>query len=141
MEDDKLPASLSDAQLEIMQVIWDKEQATVSEVWEALAQRRPLARNTVQTMITRLEEKGWLRHRAAGKTFLYSATVPRKTTLGQLVQQLVDTAFAGSAEGLVHALLDARGLTSAEAQRIRALLDAAERQRNAGKPRPQGDGP
>ena len=82
-------AALSEAQLEIMSVVWDREEVSVSEIWEVLGARRPLARNTVQTMVTRLEEKGWIRHRTLGKTFLYSAVVSREETLGSMVDQLV----------------------------------------------------
>ena len=64
---------LTDAQREIMEIVWERGEATVSEVRDALAQRRQLARNTVQTMIVRLEEKGWLKHREQGRTFVYSA--------------------------------------------------------------------
>ena len=56
--DDRTP--LSEAQLEIMNLVWDQGEVTVADVWKALAKRRKLARNTMQTMIVRLEEKGWL---------------------------------------------------------------------------------
>jgi predicted transcriptional regulator len=121
----KLPP-LSEAQLAIMNVVWERGEVTVAGVWEALAARRPVARNTVQTLMTRLDEKGWLRHRADGKTFHYSAAVDRSGALGGIVSRLVETAFAGSAEGLVMTLLDGRGVSKEEAERIRALVDRAE---------------
>jgi predicted transcriptional regulator len=118
---------LSDAQLEIMNVIWERGEATVAEVWKALAGRRKVARNTVQTMIARLEEKGWLRHREEGAAFYYQATRPRAATLRQLVRRVVDTAFGGSAEGLVLALVEDEALAPETAERIRAIIDRAER--------------
>ena len=127
-------AALSEAQLEIMGVVWDREEVSVSEIWEVLSARRPLARNTVQTMVTRLEEKGWIRHRTLGKTFLYSAVVGREETLGSMVDQLVETAFDGSAEGLVLALLEGRGLSQQEAKRIRAMIDEADKKQRGRKP-------
>jgi BlaI family penicillinase repressor len=127
-------AALSEAQLEIMSVVWDREEVSVSEIWEVLSARRPLARNTVQTMVTRLEEKGWIRHRTLGKTFLYSAVVSREETLGSMVDQLVETAFDGSAEGLVLALLEGRGLSPGEAKRIRAMIDEADKRQRGRKP-------
>ncbi len=127
-------AALSEAQLEIMSVVWDREEVSVSEIWEVLGARRPLARNTVQTMVTRLEEKGWIRHRTLGKTFLYSPVVSREETLGSMVDQLVETAFDGSAEGLVLALLEGRGLSQQEAKRIRAMIDEADKRRRGRKP-------
>ena len=127
-------AALSDAQLQIMNVVWDRGEVSVSEIWETLGARRPLARNTVQTMVTRLEEKGWIRHRTLGKTYLYAAVVSREKTLGSMVERLVDAAFEGSAEGLVLALLQGRGLSEEEAKRIRAMIGEAEKKRKGPKP-------
>ena len=121
------PPSLSEGQLEIMNVVWDRGETTVAEVWSVLSASRRLARNTVQTLMTRLEEKGWLRHRADGQTFYYRAVHARQATLGRLVRRLVDTAFAGSANGLMLTLLEGRSITSEEAERIRALIDQAEK--------------
>ena len=121
---DELPA-LSEAQLEIMHVVWDGGEVTVTDVWNVLAARRPVARNTVLTLMDRLEKKGWLRRRADGPAHYYSAAVPRAATLGQVVHRLVDAAFAGSAEALVLALLEGRGVSAEEAKRIRQLIDKA----------------
>ena len=117
---------LSDAQLEIMNIVADQGTATVGEVWKALAKRRSLSRNAVSTMVTRLEEKGWLHHRAAGGTYLYSATHPRSKVLSRLVRRLVDAAFQGSAEGLVLTLLEGGRLSADEMERIKAMLEKAE---------------
>lgn len=117
---------LSSAQLEIMEIVWNRGEIAVSEAWEVLSAQRPIARNTVLTTLMRLEGKGWLKHRTVGRTFFYSATRPRTATMGQLVRQLVDTTFGGSAEGLIMALLDDRGVTKQEADRIRTMLDEAK---------------
>ena len=122
----KFPLPLSGAQLEIMEIIWERGEVAVSDVWELLSRRRQIARNTVQTMMVRIEEKGWIRHRAVGRTFLYSAAQPRQARLGQTVHQLLDTVFGGSAEELMTALLEDRTLSKGEAERIRAMIDAAE---------------
>lgn len=119
------PVPLSDAQLEIMNVIWDRGEATVGQVWRELKSRRQVARNTVLTVITRLEEKGWLRHRAEGNAFVYSAVHPRQAALADLAHKLIDGAFGGSAAGLVMTLLEGGRLSAAEAKRIRAMLGEA----------------
>jgi predicted transcriptional regulator len=98
----------------------------VAEVWKALSERRGVARNTVQTMLARLEEKGWLESSTVAHAFRYRAVVPRQSVQGILVRRLLDTAFGGSAEGLVLALLEGRGISRAEARRIRALIQKAE---------------
>ena len=117
---------LSEAQFEIMHVVWDRGEVTVADVWKAVASRRKVSRNTVLTMLTRLEEKGWLSRDEEGHAFRYRATVPREVTLGTMIGRLVDTAFGGSAEGLVMALLHGRGVSREEARRIRAMISRAE---------------
>jgi BlaI family transcriptional regulator, penicillinase repressor len=117
---------LSEAQLEILHVVWDLGTATVGKIWKALANRRPVTRNTVSTMVTRLEEKGWLRHKVRGGTFLYSATQSREKVLSGLVHRLVDAAFQGSAEGLVLTLLEGGRLSPEEVERIKAMIERAE---------------
>jgi predicted transcriptional regulator len=117
---------LSAAQLEIMDVLWRLGGGTVAEVRECLPPTRPLARNTVQTILTRLERGGWLRHVTEGNTHRYFPTTKRSTALGRIVSGLVRSAFRGSAEELVSALIDTRGLSEDEISRIRRLIDAAE---------------
>ena len=128
VEPEPLPP-LSEAQMEIMNVVWDRGEVTVADAWKALAARRKVARNTVLTMITRLEEKGWLCRDDAGHAFRYRAAAPREATLGTMIRRLVDTAFGGSAEGLVMALLHDRGVSKEEAGRIRAMIEQAEGRR------------
>jgi BlaI family penicillinase repressor len=118
---------LSEAQLEIMSVVWDRGDVTVADVWKALCAQRKVARNTVLTMLTRLEEKGWLTRDSVEHAHRYRATVPRDATLGTMISRLVQTAFGGSAEGLMVALLHGRGVSKDEAARIRAMIDQAEK--------------
>ena len=117
---------LSEAQLEIMNIVWDQGNVTVGNIWKVLGKRRSVSRNTVSTTVTRLEEKGWLRHRIIGGTFLYSATHSREKVLPRLVHQLVDAAFQGSAEGLVLTLLEGGRLSAEEVERIKAMVEKAE---------------
>jgi len=126
MVDSKERQPLSEAQLEIMNVVWSRGEVTVTEVWKVLCKSRKVARNTVQTLITRLEEKGWLKHMEEGNRFLYSAVPKKSKVLGQMVSQLVETAFEGSAEDLMLALLDSRGISGEEAQQIRRMIEKAE---------------
>jgi len=117
---------LTPAQLEIMNLFWEHGELGVAQVWRLLGERRRVARNTVQTMLTRLVEKGWLQARPEGAAFLFRASRPRKSTMRGMVAQLVDTAFGGSASGLIMALLDARRLSPDEVQRIRELIDGTK---------------
>jgi predicted transcriptional regulator len=119
---------LTETQREIMEVVWELGDATVSDVQTRIAARREVARNTVQTLMVRLEEKGWLRHVEQGRKFIYSAARPRTTSLGARVAHMVDFLFGGSPEQLVNALLEYRGLSESELQNIRDMIDQADRE-------------
>jgi predicted transcriptional regulator len=126
----KLPESpLSPTQREIMEIIWERGEVAAIEVREVLSRRRIVARETVRTVIRRMEEKGWLTHRVVGRTHFYSAALPESASLGQQVVQLVDTVCGGSPERLVTALLDYRGLSESEANRIESMLKEAKKKR------------
>ena len=117
---------LSENQTEIMNIVWQHGEAGVALVLDELQKRRPLSRNTVQTMLSRLATKGWLKARKDGNAFVYTPAVERKKTLGEMVRQLVDVAFGGSAQGLVMTLLEERGLDVDEKVRIQKMLNAAK---------------
>jgi BlaI family transcriptional regulator, penicillinase repressor len=118
---------LSEAQLEIMNVVWEQQECSVAEVWAVLNARRGVARNTVQTLIVRLEDKGWLTHREVGSAYLYRATVSRSDEQRRSVQRMIDTVFDGAAEGLVLTLLNGETLSTAEANRIRQIIANSKR--------------
>ena len=117
---------LSPAQREIMEIVWERGEVTANEVRRVLSRTRIVARNTVRTLLERMEDKGWLEHRAEGRTFLYRAARPRQDAVGQKVREIVETVCGGSPETLVAALLDYRGLRPDELKRIRRLLDQAQ---------------
>ena len=120
------PGPLTKAQRDIMEVVWAAGEVTVTEVRDSIAKKRELARNTVQTMMVRLDERGWLQHREQGRTFIYSAARPKIVSLGAKVSQMVDRLFAGSPENLVNALIEYRGLSADESERIREMIEQAE---------------
>ena len=118
-----------------MEIIWNREEASASEVRKVLSQKRVLARNTVRTLLLRMEEKGWLTHRVDGRTHLYRASIAKETTIGQKVREIVDTLCGGSPETLVTALLGHRGLTAGELNRIRAMLETAKTKKGKARTR------
>lgn len=118
---------LSKSQREIMEVIWQHGELSAAEIRSHLAEaKRSIARETVRTLLTRMEAKGWLFHRVVGRTYLYSAAIPREKSLGQQAMHLVDTIFGGSAESLMSALMDERPLTSEEAEKIAKMIQTAK---------------
>ena len=126
---------LTETQREIMGLVWDRGEITVSEVWTALASKREVARNTIQTLIVRLEEKGWLAHRVIGRTYFYRPLVSRDVSLGQRVVEIVDKACGGEPERLMAALMEYRGLSAEEIKRIQSLLEGARKSKISQKGR------
>ncbi|HEY3963358.1 MAG TPA: BlaI/MecI/CopY family transcriptional regulator [Planctomycetaceae bacterium] len=114
-------ADLSAAERQVMEVVWERGEVTAKEARDALP--REVARNTVRTLLERMEEKGWVVHREVGRAFLYRAARPREESIGRKVRELIDTVCGGSAESLVAALLDYRGLRPGELHRIRKMLE------------------
>ena len=124
----ELPA-LSEVQWEIMNVIWERSKCSVAEVWKVLNSRRGVSRNTVHTLIVRLEEKGWLTHHEGSSGFCYAPTVSREESQQASVQRLIETVFEGSSEGLLLTLLNGGTLSKNEADRIQQLINSARRKK------------
>lgn len=119
---------LSESQLEVMHILWDKGEATLGEVWSGLTAKRSLAKNTVQTLLTRLVDKGWVAYRQEGNAFVYRSARERQAAHKQILQRVLDLAFQGSTEGLMMSLLEGKPVGPEEAQRLRELIDQAEKQ-------------
>ena len=117
---------LSPAQQQIMDCIWQHGELSVSGVRNVLKTQRKVARNTVRTLLERMEAKGWLKHREDGRTFFYCAAQPKQATIGGKIVDVVERVCGGSPEILMAALIDFRGLTKDELSRIRQMLDQAQ---------------
>ena len=115
---------LTEAELRLMDVIWDKGSATVSEVADALPKDLDLAYNTVLTTLRILEEKGYLRHtkRDDARAFVYEAVVGRNEAGRNAVRYLVSRFFRNSPELLVLNLLEDEELSAKEQARIRKMI-------------------
>jgi predicted transcriptional regulator len=120
----KRSPNLTEAELRLMDVIWDKGSATVADVAEALPKALGLAYNTVLTTLRILEEKGYLRHTKAedARAFVYTAVVGRDEAGRNAVRYLVSRFFRNSPELLVLNLLEDEDLDAKELQRIRTLI-------------------
>jgi BlaI family transcriptional regulator, penicillinase repressor len=123
----KRKPELTPAQMEIMEIVWEEGEVGVAEVWKAIGRKREVARNTVQTTMARLCERGWLHARPDGNAFVYRATRPRGSVVSKMVGGLVDRVFGGSLSGLVATVVESRSISAEEAERIRRIIDAAER--------------
>jgi predicted transcriptional regulator len=115
----------TDLEHEVMSIVWRRGTATAQEVQEDLAFRRRLRDSTVRTLLSRLEEKGYLKHIVRGRTYVYaSAEAPRRLA-ARLVRQLIERFCAGSAEQLVAGMVDHELL---DPEQLRRLADEIERE-------------
>ena len=117
----------TDAELEILRVLWEKGPSTVREVHAALKAAKPTGYTTVLKTMQIMADKGLVGRNEDQRAHVYTATAPRETTQRQLVGDLLDRAFAGSATQLVMQALATRRASSEELAKIRAMLDAFER--------------
>ncbi len=118
--------TLTEAELPMMEILWNRGQATVTEVADALNKAKPVAYNTVLTMLRILERKGYIRHTKDGRAFVYQPVVDRVEASRNAVQQLVSRFFEGSPELLVLNLLKQEAIDDRELERLRRLTGGGE---------------
>ncbi len=118
---------LGDLQLKIMKILWEREQASVSEVHEALADER-LAYNTFATMLHKMEARGLVKHRSEGRRFIYSAAVAAHAVTRSMADDLVDRVFEGSLADMVSHLLSTREVSIEELRRLERLIADRKKQ-------------
>lgn len=123
---------LTDLQLTIMDVIWRRREATVVDVHDAIAERTGLARKTVGTLISRLEQQGLLAHREDGREYVYRAMVSRNEVGRATVQNVVARLFGGDVPAFVSHALSANEVQPGDLKRVREMLDQWEKRKTGG---------
>jgi predicted transcriptional regulator len=120
---------LTELQLEIMNVLWLRGEASVGEVRGALRPERDLAHTTVSTLLSRLEKKGLVRHRADGRHYLYSPAVEAARVQRSVMSDLsdvMDRLFGGDVTHAVSHLLAASDVNAEDLARVRELIEQKE---------------
>jgi predicted transcriptional regulator len=124
----KGPPRPTDAELEILRVLWQRGASTVREVQEALSQTKLSGYTTVLKMLQIMTEKGLVRRDEKQRAHVYEARLAQHQTQRQLVGDLLNRVFDGSASSLViHALATKKSATPEELSEIREILDKFER--------------
>jgi len=126
---------LTELQLALIQILWDLGEATVQQVVKRLD--RPFAPSTVATLLGRLEKKGIVAHRVAGRQYVYHAAVGEPDVRRSLVQDfraLTAELFDGDVAALVSHLLTARDVKPDDLARVKALIEARERELRESEP-------
>ena len=119
----KQSLTLTEAELRIMDVLWQKGAATVQQVLDALPEKPALAYNSVLTTIRVLEKKGYLQHKKDGRAHIYVPVVNRKDATRSEIRHLVGRFFKNSEELLMLSLLEDRGIEAQELQRLREMIE------------------
>ncbi|MEO0653186.1 MAG: BlaI/MecI/CopY family transcriptional regulator [Planctomycetota bacterium] len=115
----------------IMRVLWDRKEATVAEVHEALADDAARALTTVATMLSKLEKKGVVAHRREGRQFVYRPLVSEREVRRTMVAGLTEQLFQGDFSELVNHLIDEQAIEGDELERIRQLIEEREAEDDA----------
>lgn len=112
---------LTRAELEIMQILWDRQSGFVNDILEALPEPKP-AYNTVSTVVRILEKKGYVEHKVYGKSHEYYPIVDRDTYTQSFMSSVLDNFFGGSASRMVSFLSSNKSISLEEADEIMRLL-------------------
>lgn len=123
----------TDAELEILNILWQKGEATVREIHEELIKTKDAGYTTSLKLMQIMFEKGLLTRDASSKTHIYKAAVSREQTQGQIVKRVIDTVFNGSAMQMVMQALGNHQTNSDELARIKAYLEEMETKEQTSK--------
>ena len=120
------PAKPTSTELDILRVLWERGPSTVREVHDVLARSKPLGYTTVLKLLQIMTRKGTVRRNEQERAHVYEACLPAENTKRQLVGDLLQRAFAGSASQLMLHALDGKKTSLQEIEEIRRMLDEYE---------------
>jgi len=119
----RLPKTVpTDVELEVLQVIWRRGQATVREVHQDLVQNRKIAYTTVLTIMGILERKGHLKKTAGERAYVYSPARPKRRVVKTMIDEFVSRVFNGSTRPLLVHLVEDSRISQKELKEIEGLL-------------------
>jgi BlaI family transcriptional regulator, penicillinase repressor len=118
----------TDAELEILTVLWSIGPATVRQVYEVIRRRRPAEYSTILKFMQIMAGKGLVRRNEEQRAHVYEPAKPREWTQRQLAGDLLERAFSGSAKALLVGALSARKASPEELAEMRRLLDEFQRE-------------
>lgn len=114
--------SISNAEWEIMRVVWTKEETTSSQILEILEQKIDWTASTVKTLLKRLVDKGYLATQKSGKSFLYSALVSEEEAINQQADELFDKFCQRKHTAIIKHLVETTLMTMTDINDLQALL-------------------
>ena len=121
---------LGRVELQIMNVVWEKGEATVHDVKDVLGRGRKPAYSTILTMMRKLEAKGYLKHDVHERTYVYRPAVSKKAVRHGMLGDVLDRLFDGSPSLLLNSLVEQDRISEKELTQIRKLIKENERERD-----------
>jgi predicted transcriptional regulator len=118
---------LSRLQLAVLRSLWQRREATVTDVQSDLLSARSLAVTTVATLLKRLAARGIVAHRTEGRQFIYRALIDEESVAASMTSDLVEDLYEGDVAGLFAHLLDPDRVTDRDLKRIKRLIRQAEK--------------
>jgi len=109
-----------------MKLVWQFEESTVRDIYEALLRERKIAYTTVMTMMKTLETKGYLKKRRRERAFIYRPTRPKNQVIGGMIREFIDRVFNGSAEPLLVHLVKDRRIREKDLEKISRMIEASK---------------
>jgi BlaI family transcriptional regulator, penicillinase repressor len=119
---------LTAPQVEILRVLWQRSEATVLEIQQALRPERPLAATTIATLLSRLEKRGLVTYRTEGRQYVYRAVLQERDAQQHALVEVTRGLFAGDIATMVSQLLSSDEVRPGDLARVRELIDAKEQQ-------------
>jgi len=115
-------------QLEILRVLWQRSEATVVDIQQALRAARPLAATTIATLLSRLEKRGLVAYRTEGRQYVYRAVLQERDAQQHALVEVTRGLFAGDVATMVSQLLSSHELRPGDLARVRELIETKEQE-------------
>jgi BlaI family penicillinase repressor len=120
------PPRLTVPQLEILRVLWQRSEATVVDIQQALRAARPLAPTTIATLLSRLEKRGLVAYRTEGRQYVYRAVLQERDAQQHALVEVTQGLFAGDVATMVSQLLSSHELRPGDLARVKELIETKE---------------
>jgi BlaI family transcriptional regulator, penicillinase repressor len=118
----RVKSPLTELENEVMQAVWEAGPCSVEAVHQKISRNRRLKETSTRTLLRRLEQKGYLRHKTEGRAYIYRAVEPARSLAARAVRQIIDRFCQGSVEELVKGMVESKALSKSEMDRLEKFV-------------------
>jgi BlaI family penicillinase repressor len=118
----RVKSPLTELENEVMQAVWEAGPCSVEVVHQNISRNRRLKETSTRTLLRRLEQKGYLRHKTEGRAYIYRAVEPARSLAARAVRQIIDRFCRGSVEELVKGMVESKVLSKSEMDRLEEFV-------------------